>query len=201
MRWIEIITLRSSEAISRGFLDELMAGIAENDSSIDAKNHLQETKIYHNCPVETDVSIHIYWESETGDQHKSPLALMIHSALTGMGLLSHSVWIEYTGEGEESMKPTKSEAKEKVEALEARVREWGTDLKKFRARAAKANGKARKKLEEDAAILRSKLDDAMVRLAEMKKSGDAASAELMRGVGKARADLGKAIRSAKAKLE
>jgi hypothetical protein len=99
------------------------------------------------------------------------------------------------------VKPTRQEIQAKREVLEAKVKEWGIDLKKFRARAARAKGSAKNEIDNDVTVLRSKLAKAKARLEAMKKSGNAASAELVRGVGKARADLRKAFKRAKAKLE
>ncbi len=96
MKWLEVITLRSMESINRHVVDELITEIKDSDLSIDESSRLLEVKTYYNFPVETDLSIHIYWESETRDQRKSPLAIRIHSALTSMGLLNHSVWIQKT---------------------------------------------------------------------------------------------------------
>jgi hypothetical protein len=94
MKWIEIITLRSPSKINGQFIDELLKGVGESDSPTDMLKHLLEIKTYYHSVVETDLSIHIYWESEAGNQHKSPLGLRIFSALRSMGLLNHSVWIE-----------------------------------------------------------------------------------------------------------
>jgi hypothetical protein len=94
MKWVEIITLRSPGNINRELVDELLKGVGESDSPTDTPKHLLEIKIYYHSVVETDLSIHIYWESEAGNQHKSPLGLRIFSALRNMGLLNHSVWIE-----------------------------------------------------------------------------------------------------------
>jgi hypothetical protein len=94
MKWVEIITLRSPSKISGQFIDELLKGVGESDSLTDTLKRLLEIKTYYHSVVETDLSIHIYWESEAGNQHKSPLGLRIFSALRNMGLLNHSVWIE-----------------------------------------------------------------------------------------------------------
>ena len=94
MKWVEIITLRSPSKINGQFIDELLKGVGESDSPTDKLKHLLEIKTYYNSVVETDLSIHIYWESEAGNQHKSPLGLRISSALGSMGMLNHSVWIE-----------------------------------------------------------------------------------------------------------
>jgi hypothetical protein len=92
MKWVEIITLRSSANSNMQFLDALLGQITNCDNP----KHLIELKIYHHSVVETDLSIHIHWESEGGSQHKSPIGLRIFSALRNMGLLNHSVWIETT---------------------------------------------------------------------------------------------------------
>ncbi len=90
MKWVEIITLRSPVNIDTQFVDELLKGVGKSDTP----KHLVEVRIYHHSIVETDLSIHIYWESEPGSQHKSPLGLKFSYALKDMGLLNHSVWVE-----------------------------------------------------------------------------------------------------------
>ncbi len=92
MKWVEIITLRSPSRINGQFINELLKGVSESDAVM--PNHLIEIKIYHHPVVETDLSIHILWESEPGGQDKSPLGLRISSALMNQGLLNHSVWVE-----------------------------------------------------------------------------------------------------------
>ena len=90
MRWVEIITLRSPTSINKQFVDELLKELVESDTP----KHLVEIRIYHHSIVETDLSIHIYWESEQGSQHKSPLGLKLSYALKNLGLLNHSIWVE-----------------------------------------------------------------------------------------------------------
>ena len=94
MKWIEIITLRSPTNINKQFVDELLKEVAGSDSVTDAPKHPVEIRTYHHSVVETDLSIHIYWESEPGSQNKSPLGLRFSSALRNLGLLNHSVWVE-----------------------------------------------------------------------------------------------------------
>ena len=90
MKWVEIITLRSLSNINTQFVDELLKDVGKSDTP----KHLVEIRIYHHSVVETDLSIHIYWESEPGSQHKSPLGLKLSYALKDLGLLNHSVWVE-----------------------------------------------------------------------------------------------------------
>jgi hypothetical protein len=94
MKWVEIITLRSASKINGQFIEELLKGVVESDSSTDTSNRLAEIKIYHQSVVETDLSIHIFWESEPGSQNKSPIGVKIYFALRPLGLLNHSVWVE-----------------------------------------------------------------------------------------------------------
>jgi hypothetical protein len=94
MKWVEIITLRSPSKINGQFIDELLKGVGESDPSTDTSNQLVEIRIYHHSVVETDLSIHIFWESEPGSQNKSPLGLRFSYALKPLGLLNHSVWVE-----------------------------------------------------------------------------------------------------------
>jgi hypothetical protein len=58
------------------------------------KKHLVAARIYHHSVVETDLSIHIHWESEKECQDKSPIGLRLSSVLKMLGLLNHSVWVE-----------------------------------------------------------------------------------------------------------
>ena len=94
MKWIEIITLRSPSKMNGQFIDELMKGIDESDTATDSPRHLVEINIYHHSVVETDLSIHIHWESEKEGRDKSPFGLRLSSVLKPLGLLNHSVWVE-----------------------------------------------------------------------------------------------------------
>ena len=90
MKWVEIITLRSPTKINMQFVDELLRQVDQSDTP----KHLIEIRTYHHSKVETDLSIHMHWKSETGSQHKSPLGLKLSYALRDLGLLNHSVWVE-----------------------------------------------------------------------------------------------------------
>lgn len=97
MNWVEIINLRSSDSVHKDIVDALLAGIDEADCSIDSQSHLLELKTYYQPLVETDLSIHIYWQSETASLSRSPLALRIYSGLLSSGLLNYSIWVEIPG--------------------------------------------------------------------------------------------------------
>jgi hypothetical protein len=94
MKWVEIISLRCATNIDIPFVNELLKGISESDPATDTPEHLLEMRVYHHSIVETDLSIHLYWESEPTSEDKSPLGLRFSSALRELGLLNHSVWVE-----------------------------------------------------------------------------------------------------------
>jgi hypothetical protein len=111
MRWIEIITLRSPANINTQFVDELLKEVSESDSPTDTPKHLVEIRTYHHSVVETDLSIHIYWESEPGSQNKSTLGLRFSYALRNLGLLNHSVWVETAALGKVPHSPGTSNSR------------------------------------------------------------------------------------------
>ena len=99
------------------------------------------------------------------------------------------------------MEEEKKETQFKVETLEVQLKEWGIDFEKFRAKAGKAKTKAKVKLDNEVAALRTKMSEAQMKLEELKKAGDAASGELKKGVESAWTELKKAFDSATAKFK
>ena len=95
MKWVEIISLRCPANVDIRFVDGLLKEVSESDSPTDSPNHLVEVRAYRHSVVETDLSIHIHWESENKETpRKSALGLRFASALRNLGLLNHSVWAE-----------------------------------------------------------------------------------------------------------
>jgi hypothetical protein len=90
MKWIEIITLRSLEKANKQLVDELLRQVYKQKESSPAAS----IRVYHHPLVETDVSIHIHWEMEGQHPRESPLGQRLSYALKGLGLLSHSIWVE-----------------------------------------------------------------------------------------------------------
>jgi len=88
MRWLEVIKLRSVGKNSK-LLKELLPPIDKFSQS-----GLAEMKTNHNAVLETDVSVHLHWESDRPDQNGSLLGLRLVQALKEFGLMDHSIWIE-----------------------------------------------------------------------------------------------------------
>jgi hypothetical protein len=93
MRWIEIITLRSIGDAERKMIAELLKQMR----GAGKQGQPREVRIYRHGSVETDLSIHIYWESESVALPCSTLGDLLVNATRDFGMVSHSVWIEKEG--------------------------------------------------------------------------------------------------------
>ncbi len=88
MKWLEVIRLRSAGKDSRA-VDELLLSIGKFNQS-----GLVETKTFRHASLDSDLSIHLHWESEQPDRNGSPLGLHLARALKEFGLIDHSIWVE-----------------------------------------------------------------------------------------------------------
>jgi hypothetical protein len=90
MKWIEIITLRSNR-------DDLL--VLDFESLIDVKENypdgkLEKMEVYRRCTLDTDLSVHLRWNSERANPEGSRVALHLMELLKENGLLNHSIWVE-----------------------------------------------------------------------------------------------------------
>ena len=90
MKWMEIITLRSLVKENRQLVDELLHQVSQQKESMPAASIM----VYHHPTIETDLSIHIHWETGTQKPSNSPLGQQLSYALKGLGLLNYSIWVE-----------------------------------------------------------------------------------------------------------
>jgi hypothetical protein len=58
------------------------------------QSELVEMKTYRHVNLETDLSIHLHWQTERPEQNGSALGLRIAEAFKEFGLIDHSVWVE-----------------------------------------------------------------------------------------------------------
>ena len=88
MKWLEVIKVRSA---GKDFelLKESLRSFDKSDQPA-----LVEMKTYYHAALESDLSIHLHWESELPEQNGSALGLRLAHALKEIGLTDHSVWIE-----------------------------------------------------------------------------------------------------------
>ncbi len=90
MKWVEIITLRCLARAEREFADEYLDLVRRQKRAGLPKS----IDIYHHLVVETDLSIHLHWETEARPSCESFLGREISYTLRDLGLLNHSIWIE-----------------------------------------------------------------------------------------------------------
>jgi hypothetical protein len=90
MKFIEIITLRSLAKGNKQLVDKLLHQVFNERQS----GRPASIRLYHHPIVETDLSIHIHWETETQHPGESALGQKLSYALKDLGLLNHSLWVE-----------------------------------------------------------------------------------------------------------
>ena len=88
MKWLEVIKLRSAGG-NLGLLEELLLTISGSNQS-----ELVEIKTYRHAVLETDLSVHLHWNSEMPEPNGSALGLRLAQALKEFGLVDHSVWVD-----------------------------------------------------------------------------------------------------------
>jgi len=89
MKWLEVIKLRAA-GNGEGLLEELFREM----NKAGQKRGLVEIRTYRHAALETDLSVHLHWESDRPDQNGSLLGLRLVQALKEFGLIDHSIWIE-----------------------------------------------------------------------------------------------------------
>jgi len=96
MKCVEVITLRSLVKANIESMDELLRQVFKSKIS----GVTPDVSIYRHSMLETDFSIHIYWETKEQHTKGTPLGQQLTSGLEGLGLLTHSVWVEKSAQGE-----------------------------------------------------------------------------------------------------
>ena len=95
IKWMEIIKLRVAENIQESLLRRLTEHLAD----INQAGGLTEIKLFHNAVVNSDLSIHLYWETAQIERQGSTPGLCLIHVFKAYGLISHSLWIETAGCG------------------------------------------------------------------------------------------------------
>ena len=90
MNWLEIIELRSVNHDS-GTLEKDLMNLM---NKMDCEGKPRGIKVYKHATVETDFSVHLYYDTEQTEIRGSKLGLCLVSALKEFGLVNHSIWVE-----------------------------------------------------------------------------------------------------------
>jgi hypothetical protein len=89
VKWLEIIKLRRA-GNGEEILGEFLGSLA-NSGQI---GELIEIRTYRHASFESDLNVHLYWESERPEPNGSALGLRLAQVLEEFGLMNHSVWID-----------------------------------------------------------------------------------------------------------
>ncbi len=90
MKWLEIIEIRSVGS-NRELLETHLQNLI-NEGGQEA--NLQAVKVYKHSTLETDFSIHLYYNSEKTEVRKSHESIRLVSSLKEYGLINHTIWVE-----------------------------------------------------------------------------------------------------------
>jgi len=93
MKWIEIINLRSAGIPREVIQQKVPRSVSEQERS----KSPMSIQVYRHATLDTDLSVHLLFESPGPEARPSALGQRLASALKEFGLVSHSVWIEETG--------------------------------------------------------------------------------------------------------
>jgi hypothetical protein len=88
MIWLEMISTRAVGIIEA---EKILKICSQTHQSIAGEKLLKMT-VFCNTRYATDISIHLQWKSDPGTG--SVLGRELSSALAGLGLISHTLWIE-----------------------------------------------------------------------------------------------------------
>jgi hypothetical protein len=92
--WLEILSLR---AVGKAEKDAALALFRSVETSLAATR--PSFHLFQNARLEYDLSLHLYWGSESGAVAESALGLRLAEALRSFGLVHHTVWIPERGQG------------------------------------------------------------------------------------------------------
>jgi hypothetical protein len=88
VKWLEVIKLRSVGK-NPGSLEELLRSMSQVK-----QNGLLEMQTYRHAALETDLSVHLLWESEFPEMNGSAPGLRLAQALKEFGLTDHAIWVK-----------------------------------------------------------------------------------------------------------
>lgn len=88
MIWLEMISIRTAGSLESNRVFEICRQCCQSVSA----GELLRMAVYSSARYESDISIHLQWRSDPGA--RSILGEEIISALSDLGLISHTFWIE-----------------------------------------------------------------------------------------------------------
>jgi hypothetical protein len=95
MIWMEIIRIRAGVSCAE-VSTEIMAWVSNLK-----QGGMTEARVYRHAFLESDLSIHLHWETAVVNSNGSTASLHLVRALGDFGLIDHTTWIPVTGAADE----------------------------------------------------------------------------------------------------
>ncbi len=87
MKRLEIIQLRMAGNVPSGLINDIRR-------SIFTGGEMGTVRLYFHATIPTDLSVHIYLESNANSMRKCNLGVRLAAALGEYGMVQHTMWIE-----------------------------------------------------------------------------------------------------------
>lgn len=92
MKWLEIIKLRTPGQSFENVVDQFIAPLTKNV----IEPGLLMIHVYCHATLNTDISIHIHWDTQQASQQKTLLGSCLINRLEDFGMINHTIWIAQT---------------------------------------------------------------------------------------------------------
>ena len=89
MKWLEIIKLRTSGLNVKRRACEVIGLLTENTQ----EPGLSAIQVYSHATLNTDLSIHIHWDTQHASRQKTLLGSCLANKLEDFGMIHHTIWI------------------------------------------------------------------------------------------------------------
>ena len=89
MKWLEIINLRTPGQHFENVPDKLIGLLSKTPQEADPFT----IQIYCHATLDTDLSIHINWDTRHASRQKTLLGSCLASSLEDFGMIHHTIWI------------------------------------------------------------------------------------------------------------
>ena len=94
MIWLEIISVRAATHEEATAALDLCRKIEPGSTAQPV-----DLRVYCNAGYETDLSVHIRWDFNGRRHGKTPFGLELGAALSKLGLVNHTLWMEVASKG------------------------------------------------------------------------------------------------------
>ena len=89
MKWLEMITLRASGLCLENLVAQFISPLSENIG----KSGLCDIQVYTLTGINTDLSIHIHWDTERVSRQATLIGSCLAQTLEDYGLISHVTYM------------------------------------------------------------------------------------------------------------